>query len=187
MSVTTVVRDGLLRIGLNLSASGNKLTFEDGTALLGAFEAMRSLDEVKVALLEGGEVFCAGQAGGLPPELARLQASKPLVAGVQGTVLGIGVGLLGAAHVVVAAQGTSFGLTEIRTGGWPLMFDRIAAEIGTRRARELAMTGRVFGTPDAVQFGLVQEVAPAFEFDDRAEALAIHLSRLDLPLSSIVL
>jgi len=38
------------------------------------------------------------------------------------------------------------------------------------------MSGRVFGAPEALQMGLVHEIAPAFEYDDRAEAIARHLA-----------
>lgn len=181
MSVTVNERDGLMRVQLDLQSSGNKLTPDDAFSLLGAFARANELASVRAVLLEGGAVFCAGASVGIPSELASVRArlTKPLVAGVQGAVLGVGAALLAAAHVVVAAQGTSFGLTEIREAGWPLAFDAIADAIGRRRATELAMTGRIFSTPEALQMGLIHEVAPAFEFDDRAEALALHLSRLD--------
>ena len=38
------------------------------------------------------------------------------------------------------------------------------------------MTGRIFSVNEALQWGLVHEVAPAFELDDRASATAHHLA-----------
>src|SRR6266446_4248341 len=44
--------------------------------------------------------------------------AKPIVAAVQGVAVSGGLALVANAHVVVAAQGTSFGLTDIREGNW---------------------------------------------------------------------
>ena len=53
---------------------------------------------------------------------------------------------------------------------------RLVAAVGERRAIALAMTGRIFSVNEALQWGLVHEVAPAFELDDRASATAHHLA-----------
>ena len=80
------------------------------------------------------------------------RATKPIVAAVQGPALGGGVGLMANAHIVVAAHGTTFGLTEIRIGMWPfVIFRSVSNAIGERRATELALTGRIFGLPAALQ------------------------------------
>jgi enoyl-CoA hydratase/carnithine racemase len=104
---------------------------------------------------------------------------KPLVAAVQGPVLSAGIGLVANAHVAVAAQGSTFGITGIRVGLWPFtMFDAVAAAVGERRAVELSLTGRIFSAPEALSYGLVHQIAPAFEFDDRAERIADQLAAL---------
>lgn len=130
-------------------------------------------------LLEAeGPVFCAAA----DPEgeaLFRIGRSieKPLVAAVQGVALSGGLALVANAHVVVAAQGTSFGLTAIREGKWDEnAFEAMVWALGRRRATELAITGRVFSTPDALAWGLVHYVAPAFELDDRATEVAMALA-----------
>jgi enoyl-CoA hydratase/carnithine racemase len=127
-----------------------------------------------------GGVFCAGAE----PEDDALftigsRISKPIVAAVQGVAISGGLALAANAHVVVAAQGTSFGLTSIREGKWPeAMFRAMAAALGERRALELGMTSRVFSTPEALAWGLVHYVAPAFELDDRATEIATALANL---------
>src|SRR5882672_11027185 len=87
--------------------------------------------------------------------------------------------LVAQAHIAVAAQGTSFGLLDIRNGACPGGLRAVAQAIGWRRATELALTGRVCSTPEALQMALVHEVAPAFEYQERAEALAHLLAGAD--------
>ncbi len=108
------------------------------------------------------------------------QALKPIVMAVQGVAVSAGVALIANAHVAVVAQGSSFGLTDIREGRChPGILGAVAAAIGERRARELTLTGRVFTAPDALAWGLVHAVTPPFELDDRASAIATALANAD--------
>ena len=137
-------------------------------------------DEATGAILieADGTVFCAGAE----PENGDLFAvgrsiTKPIVAAVQGVAISGGLALVANAHVVVAAQGTSFGLTDIREGQWrDPIFRAVAKAVGERRALELGLTGRIFATPEALAWGLVHYVAPAFELDDRATEIATALA-----------
>jgi enoyl-CoA hydratase/carnithine racemase len=150
-----------------------------GEALLAALLEADADDGVRVILLAAtGPLFCPAMPGA-PDELFELRLTKPLIAAVQGPALAEGVALLAVADVVVAAQGVSFALTEIRDGRWPRGLAAVGRAIGARRARELALTGRVFTAPEALQWGLVHHMAPAFEFDDRAEAIAGQLAAAD--------
>src|SRR5438093_12940550 len=77
-------------------------------------------------LLEAdGSAFCAG-AECEDEELFTIgrHINKPIVAAVQGVAISGGLTLVANAHVVVAAQGTSFGLTDIRDGLWPAVLYR---------------------------------------------------------------
>ena len=175
MSVDVSLEDGVLRLSLR-----QKL-FDASMAALLLHELHRT--DVNCFLIDGGELmFCGGFEGDLPLEVFEFRQwiTKPVVCAVHGAALGPGVALVANAHVAVAAQGTSFGLTEIRNGVWPVGFEAVRRAIGERRATELAISGRVFGSPEALQIGLVHEVAPAFEYDDRAEAIARHLASMPL-------
>ena len=162
--------------------------------ILDAALALRLLHELKDAqahpdtgaiLLDAeGAVFCGGLdfAEPLPEEILTFgkDASKPIVVSAQGVAISIGVALIANAHVAVVAQGSSFGLTDIRQGRChPGILSAVAAAIGDRRARELALTGRVFTAPEALAWGLVHAVAPPFELDDRASAIATSLANAD--------
>lgn len=136
-------------------------------------------DATGAILLEAdGSVFCAGTESD-DPDLFTFgrRIGKPVVAAVHGVVLSGGLALVSNAHVVVAAQGTSFGLTGIREGKWhDSAFRAVAAALGERRALELGLTGRVFSTPEALAWGLIHHVAPAFELDDRATEIGMALA-----------
>ncbi|MCS7043360.1 MAG: enoyl-CoA hydratase/isomerase family protein [Bryobacteraceae bacterium] len=147
-----------------------------------------------VLLLQKGDVFSAGidyEALREPPcrdaflsDLFRLfplisGASKPVLAAVHGACVGAGVGLLAACHFVLAASGTKFGVTDIHAGVWPYAFyEALAAALGERRARELSLAGRAFSAADALAWGLVHEVAPPFELEDRAFQVASGIASL---------
>ena len=178
----------VLRLTLNHPETNNALDEALCRDLVAALRDAGRDRQVGCVLLDAaGPVFCAGLDLGetLLPDAAdftelheRLFAfgvhyHKPIVAAVQGPALGAGVGLIANCHVVLAAQGASFGLTEIRVGHWPFVTHRaIALAIGERRTVELSLTGRIFGTTEAHQYGLVHEVTPPFELDDRATATA---------------
>ena len=130
-------------------------------------------------LLEAdGPVFCAG-AECEDPELFDIGRviGKPIVAAVQGVAVSGGLALVANAHIVVAAQGTSFGLTEIREGQWrDPVFCAVAAAVGPRRALELSLTGRVFSAADALAWGLVHYIAAGHELDDRTTEIAVAVA-----------
>jgi enoyl-CoA hydratase/carnithine racemase len=182
----------VLRVLLDRPEKRNALTLEMCRELAAALEDAELDDAIGAVLLEAkGNVFCAGMdldealAGEADEHVAvheriftigaRLRV--PVIAAVAGPALGGGVGLVANAHTVVAAQGSSFGLTEIRLGMWPFVVYRaVAAAIGERRALELSLSGRIFGTQEALAWGLAHHVVPAFELDDRAYAIASAIS-----------
>jgi len=175
-----VEQDGrLCRIALAAPDKRNVLDENACRALLQEMLDAAAGEQTGAILLEAdGPVFCAGADPGMV-DLFTIgqQIAKPIVASVQGVAISGGLALVANAHVVIAAQGTSFGLTDIREGKWPgPAFLAIARAVGERRALELGLTGRVFSTPDALAWGLVHYVAPAFELDDRATEIATALA-----------
>jgi enoyl-CoA hydratase/carnithine racemase len=174
-----VEQDGRVRrITLASPARRNLLDHGLATELLNEL-VQASVDPLTGAIqLEAeGQIFCGGAEAGaaIPEDLFTFGArlSKPVIAAVQGVAVSAGLALVANAHVVIAAQGSSFGLTDIRQGHCNLgILHAVSRAIGERRARELALTGRIFSTPEALAWGLVHSVVPAFELDDRATAVA---------------
>ncbi|MCU1336391.1 MAG: short chain enoyl-CoA hydratase [Bryobacterales bacterium] len=181
-----VEQDGRVRrLTLAAPARRNILDAALALALLTELRDAQDHSDTGAILVDAeGPVFCGGLdfTEPLPDEIFTFgqQASKPIVAAVQGVAISAGAALIANAHVAVAAQGSSFGLTDIREGRChPGILAAVAAAIGDRRARELALTGRVFTAPDALAWGLVHAVTPPFELDDRASAIAAALANAE--------
>jgi len=167
-----IEQDGRLRrITLAAPERRNVLDTAASRALLDELREAAADPETGAILLEAdGQVFCAG-ADCEDDQLftIRDRLSKPLIVAVQGVALSGGLAIVANAHIAIAAQGSSFGLIEIREGRWnERVFRAVARAIGGRRALEAGMTGRIFSTQDALAWGLVHQVAPAVELDDRA-------------------
>ena len=94
---------------------------------------------------------------------------KPLIARVQGSAFGGGLGLVSVCDVVVAAEGTRFGLTEVKLGLIPATIGPyVAARLGPA-ARRVFFTPRLFGAGEAVSLGLVSRVVAPSELDVAVE------------------
>lgn len=149
-----------------------------------------------VLVRAAGRAFCSGldvslfatQVGQEPdPDwIARLQdaftgledLAVPVVAAVQGAALGGGCQLALAAHLRLAAPDMTMGLLETR---WAIIPDlggltRLPRLIGLGRATDMAMTARVIDAHTALDWGLVDQVVDAADFDGAARAYAAKLA-----------
>jgi enoyl-CoA hydratase/carnithine racemase len=178
-----IEQDGRLRrITLAIPAKRNVLD----TALAQDFlremaEAGEDAGTGAILIEADGPMFCGGLDPAAPPSpdlftIGR-HAAKPIVVAVKGAAVSAGLALIANAHVAIAAQGSTFGLVDIREGRWNEgVFEALAGAIGGRRALELALTGRIFSTAEALAWGLIHIVTPAFELDDRATEIATALA-----------
>jgi enoyl-CoA hydratase/carnithine racemase len=187
-------REGrLLHIALNRPERRNALNVELCKALSAALDDAEADSGVGAILLSAnGKSFCAGMdlnealshdAGSLTDVQERIFSAgstmtKPIVAAVHGAALAGGMGLVANCHIVLAAEGASFGLTEIRIGLWPfVIFRSVAAAIGERRAIELALTGQFLGPNEAREYGLVHYIVEPDSLMARAREIAVPLSQ----------
>lgn len=175
----------VVRLCLNRPEKRNALTTELCRDLVRAVDQAVSDPRCGAILLTAnGKSFCAGmdvaelgqvssdEINSAQEQLFTLgsRVTTPIVAGVRGAAFGGGTGLVANCHIVVASEDATFGLTEIRLGLWPFLIHRtMVAAIGERRTVELALTGRVFGSREARELGLIHEISP----DPEARALEI--------------
>ena len=143
--------------------------------------------DTRVAVLAGaGRAFCAGadltwmskMVGYSRDENvkdARAMAAMfealdrlpiPLIGRVHGAALGGGAGLAAVCDIVVAAEDTAFGFTEVKLGILPAVISPyVIAKIGRSAARELFLTGGRFSAARAREIGLVHGVGEEAELD----------------------
>lgn len=106
---------------------------------------------------------------GWPRLTERFSLAKPIIARVNGYALGGGFELALACDIIVAAENASFGLPEARLGlipGAGGVF-RLARQLPYRTAMGLLMTGRRLSPSAALEYGLVNDVVPADDLDER--------------------
>lgn len=80
--------------------------------------------------------------------------------------------------LILAARSARFGLVEKVVGLTPSMggTQRLAERAGSGRARELVMTGELFGAEELAAWGVVNRVLDDEGFDERARAFAAELA-----------
>lgn len=188
MPIEVRLQQRVLRVTLNRPEKRNALDLATCRAINLAISDANRNPRVGAVLLSGaGPAFCAGMDLQEAQHVDRTElaeahdrlftirewAEKPVIAAVHGPAIAGGTGLAANAHVLLAAEDASFGLTEIRLGLWPvLIFPAMVAAVGERRAVELAISGRIFGVEEAHDSGLVTEIVPRQELQSRATSLA---------------
>jgi methylglutaconyl-CoA hydratase len=94
----------------------------------------------------------------------------PVIGRIHGAALGGGVGIAAICDIVVAADSSTFGLTEVKLGILPAVISPyVIRKIGVSAARELFLTGSRFPAARARDLGLVHEVVPESELDHAVE------------------
>jgi enoyl-CoA hydratase/carnithine racemase len=113
-----------------------------------------------------------------PWQVSGTPLTKPVVIAVQGTCLTLGVELILASDIAVAARGTRFGQIEVTRGilpfgGATLRFPRA---VGWGNAMRHILTGDLFDAAEAHRIGLVQEVVDDGTQFDRALEVAERIA-----------
>ncbi|AZZ52477.1 crotonase/enoyl-CoA hydratase family protein [Rathayibacter festucae] len=137
------------------------------------------LDLADIGPRLGGDGLDFVPEGGLDPWAIRTRpVTKPVVIGLQGTCLTLGIELALASDVVLAEESARFGQIEVARGilpfgGATLRFPRAA---GWGDAMRWILTGDEFDAREAHRIGLVQEVVPDGTVAEAARALAERIA-----------
>jgi len=169
--VELAYREGVAWITLARPTTGNRLDAELLGALAEACEAVDDAEEAHVAVLAArGPTFSTGLPrthpwlpDGWPDAVAVLGAlSKPMIAALQGPVLGWGLAVALACDVRIAAADAVLGLPEVAEGRFPGggSTQRLARIVGVARALELVLLGPRLSAAEAAAWGLVAAVVP---------------------------
>jgi methylglutaconyl-CoA hydratase len=164
--------------------------------------ALKSLEgdaAIRAIVLAGrGPSFCAGadlnwmkkmagysseqnyaDALGLATMLNTLYTlKKPTIARVHGHAYAGGMGLVSACDIAVAAFEAEFCLSEVRIGLIPSTIGPyVVAAMGERAARRYMLSAERFTAAEAYRIGLVHEIAPVDNIDEKIDELLVHLVR----------
>jgi len=191
----TTERDGhVLLIGLNRPEKRNAADLQLLEELAKAYRELEDDPDLRVGFVFGhGDHFTGGLDladvgprigadglditgdGGLDPwQVSGEQLSKPVVIAVQGTCLTLGIELILASDIAVAAASTRFGQVEVARGILPFggATIRFPRAVGWGNAMRWILTGDLFDAAEAHRIGLVQEIVPDGEQYTRGLELA---------------
>jgi methylglutaconyl-CoA hydratase len=187
---------GIDTITLNRPDKRNAISYELIDDLTAALKRAAASPAHVMILTGAGSAFCAGmdlenlkQLIGRSDEqnlkdsetMAGLFRSlydfpKPTIAAVNGAAIAGGTGLATLCDFTLAVPEAKFGYTEVRIGFVPgIVSSYLIANVGEKRARDLLLTGRLFGAQEAHQLGLVNEIVAPDQLLHRAHELARQL------------
>jgi len=192
MTSVTVEREGAVA---SVVLPGPALSLAVKEGLLESLRAVAADDQVRAVVLTGtGKAFCVGQdlaehAAALekdpatsldtvtehynPIVAALTTMPKPVVAGVNGTCVGAGLGFVLACDFVVMAEGAVLGTAFTGIG---LTCDSglsvsLPEAVGMQRARALLLRPTTFKAEQAVAWGMPFELVPADQVRTAARGL----------------
>jgi methylglutaconyl-CoA hydratase len=101
---------------------------------------------------------------------------KVTMAAVNGAAIAGGTGLALLCDFTLAVPEAKFGYTEVRIGFVPAIVSTfLLRQVGEKQARDLLLTGRLFGADEAARMGLINEIVPPENLLSRARELAALL------------
>src|SRR5690606_6740340 len=120
---------------------------------------------------EGFKGLLAANRGCYAAFAAVYDCAVPVVAAVHGYCLGGGIGLVGNADVIVAADDATFGLPEVDRGALGAA-THLARLVPHHKARAMVYTAATATAQELHRFGSVLEVVPAAQLREAAMAVA---------------
>jgi enoyl-CoA hydratase/carnithine racemase len=185
--------EGIAVLTLHRPQRRNAIDLETASLLARALDEFDDSEGLRVAVLTGSsEFFSAGmdlkayaETGQRPVDehrggfgIVARPPRKPIIAAVEGPALGGGFEIALACDLIVAGEGATFGLPEVRrglvaSGGGVL---RLPRRIPRNLAAEAIMTGRPISAHRAAELGLVNQVVPDGAALAGASALAAEIA-----------
>lgn len=184
---TTTITDGIAELVINRPPV-NALNDAGWHALADEIERLGREASARVIVLRAeGRGFCAGvdikELDKEPHRIVSVNAGNyrsfeavhrnplPVIVAVHGFVLGGGIGLAGAADIVVASDCATFGVPEVDRGamGGGAHLQRL---FPVQKVRAMYFTGDAITAADAYRLGAVEKVVPKAELREAALTIA---------------
>lgn len=198
-----VTRNGhVLEVKLN-KPKVNAIDIEMSQQIAAAFTELREDPELRVGILTaaGDRIFSAGWDlksldagetqldnwwddadygdGGFAGLTENWQLNKPVIAALNGLVIGGGFELAIACDLLIAAEHVEFALPEMPLGIVPDAgaLQRLPRRLPHNIAMEMFFLGRRMGAEEAAHYGLVNKVVPAEQLMEAAREWAEQLAK----------
>src|SRR5438477_3134260 len=185
-------RGSVAIITINRPEKRNALNIQTRTEGAAVLDELRADDSVRVVVFTGAgdKAFIAGadiaefaDRSAIDQREVMMERSlfnaidtfpKPIIAMVNGYCLGGGCEVALACDIRIASEKASFGQPEINLGIIPGGggTQRLTRLVGEGKAMELILTGDLIDAVEAKAIGLVNDVVPARELQDRVRGLA---------------
>ena len=170
----------------------NAFDSSEWAAIAASLVTLGQDDEVHVIVVRAeGRGFCAGvdikelaadsnkilsvNKGNYDTFAAIHRNPKPVIVALHGFVLGGGIGIAGAADIIVASECARFGVPEVDRGalGGGAHLQRM---FPVQKVRYMYFTGEFIDAQEAYRLGAVESVVPLADLRDRAMAIAASIA-----------
>lgn len=192
-------------VTINRPEARNSVSLALMEEIIDCFEKMDQDKDIRAVVITGGpKVFSAGFdmpmaiSLGSDPALKSymietadkltnriLKFRAPVIAAVSGAAMGAGFDLQVFADIRVYSETATLGQLEINVAVTPLV-DPLWKIIGLGRAKELMMSGRMYGAEEAYRMGLANFVYPVDTFLMEAKKLARKIARFDPEVMEVI-
>ena len=200
MAFSTQVHDGVAHIVLN-KPPVNAFNSDEWARLAAELRALGQQDATRVILISAeGKGFCAGvdikELGAVPAKIVPVNKGnfdtfeaihrnpKPVVMAIHGFVLGGGIGMAGAADILVASECATFGVPEVDRGamGGGAHLQRL---FSVQKVRHMYFTGEFIDAQEAWRLGAIEKVVPLSELLPTAMAIAKTIAEKSPPMIAL--
>lgn len=185
------INEGIAELVIN-KPPVNALDSSEWLALAAQIDALGADEAVRVLIIRSeGRGFCAGvdikeldanpdlivkvNAGNYATFKAIHRCTVPVIVAVHGFVLGGGIGMTGAADIVVASRCATFALPEVDRGamGGGAHLQRL---FPVQKVRYMFFTGETVTAPDAMQYNFIERLVERDELVATAREIAAKIA-----------
>ena len=187
MAFETTITDGIAHLVL-CKPPVNAFNSEEWAGIAAEIRSLGEQLSVRVIVVSAeGKGFCAGvdikELGAEPAKIVPVNKGnfdtfeaihrnpKPVVLAIHGFVLGGGIGMAGAADILVASECATFGVPEVDRGamGGGAHLQRL---FPVQKVRQMYFTGEFIDAAEAFRLGAIEKVVPRAELVSTALEIA---------------
>ena len=191
MAFQTTITDGIAHVVL-CKPPVNAFNSQEWASIATEMRSLGEQSSVRVILVSAeGKGFCAGvdikELGAEPAKIVPVNKGnfdtfeaihrnpKPVVLAIHGFVLGGGIGMAGAADILVASECATFGVPEVDRGamGGGAHLQRL---FPVQKVRHMYFTGEFIDAAEAFRLGAIERVVPRAELVSTAFEIAASIA-----------